>query len=281
MAFGKKIELLVGKKNNENLKISSLKIEFQVTKTSSTGDKTNNAVIKVYNVSKDTETRLCTAGNHVILKAGYSDELVSTILLGDIVKSEKKRTNTGNVIEIKVSDGREQIMKGNVSVSYAKDTNVSTVVQSFTDVLGFPVKGTENISASEKFIHGFSYIGMASEGLNQVLNRIGLTFVIQNEMLYIKKPEQSVQNLGLKLTKDTGLLTIPQIISDKTNSSKIEQKNVNMWQFKTLLFPQLVPNAVCQIQSSTLNGQIIIEKAIFKGNNFDGDFIVEIEGREQ
>lgn len=279
MAFGRNIELLVGKKDNEALKITQLKIEFEVTKTNATGTKTNNAKIKVYNTNQETTKQLCTAGTHIILKAGYDDEVVSTILLGDVVKGQKKKNNSDTVVEIEVADGRTNIMKGNISVSYAKDTDVSTVVQAFTDVLGFPVKGTENITSSMKFAHGYSYIGMAGDGLKQVLNRVGLTYVIQNEMLYIKAPEQSIDNLGLKLSKTTGLLTLPETVSDKTDSS-VETPS-NKWKFKTMLFPQLMPDAVCQIESSTLNGQIIIEKAVFKGTNFDGDFVVEIEGREQ
>lgn len=279
MAFGRKVELYVGKKDNEALKITQLKIEFEVTKTNSTGTNTNNAKIKIYNTNEETTKQLCTAGSHIILKAGYEDEVVSTILIGDIVKGEKSKDSSDTMVEIEVTDGRTNIMEGNISVSYAKDTDVSTVVQAFTDALGFPVKGTENITSSMKFAHGYSYIGMAGDGLKQVLNRVGLTYIIQNEMLYIKSPEQSVENLGLKLSKNTGLLTVPTHVSDKNDSS--EQETKNRWKFNTMLFPQLMPDAVCKVESSSLNGQIIIEKAVFKGTNFDGDFIVEIEGREQ
>ena len=100
-------------------------------------------------------------------------------------------------------------------------------------------------------------------------------------MLYIKGPDQSIDNLGLRLTKDTGLLTLPTHISDKTDSSTIDQTTSNKWKFNTMLFPQLMPGAVCKVESSTLNANIMIEEATFKGTNFDGDFIVEVKGVEK
>lgn len=281
MAFNRQVELLVGTKNNEGLKITQLKIDFEVKKTTASGTKTNNAKIKVYNCNEGTAKALCTAGNHCILKAGYEDEVVTTILLGDIVKGEKKKDGVNTVIELEVADGRNQVMQGNISVSYGKDTDVATVVQAFTDVLGFPVKGTENIPSGEKYAHGYSFIGMATDGLKQVLNKVALTYTIQNEMLYIKGPDQSIDNLGLRLTKDTGLLTLPTHISDKTDSSTIDQTTSNKWKFNTMLFPQLMPGAVCKVESSTLNANIMIEEATFKGTNFDGDFIVEVKGVEK
>ena len=79
MAFNRQVELLVGTKNNEGLKITQLKIDFEVKKTTASGTKTNNAKIKVYNCNEETAQALCTAGNHCILKAGYEDEVVTTI----------------------------------------------------------------------------------------------------------------------------------------------------------------------------------------------------------
>ena len=43
MAFNRQVELLVGTKNNEGLKITQLKIDFEVKKTTASGTKTNNA----------------------------------------------------------------------------------------------------------------------------------------------------------------------------------------------------------------------------------------------
>jgi hypothetical protein len=44
-----------------------------------------------------------------------------------------------------------------------------------------------------------------------------------------------------------------------------------------MLFPQLIPGAACVVGSDTLNGEVIIEKSVFSGDNWTGDFRVDIE----
>jgi hypothetical protein len=55
-----------------------------------------------------------------------------------------------------------------------------------------------------------------------------------------------------------------------------EAKAENKWPFKTLLFPELIPGAVCKV--ATLDGEVQITKTVFSGDNWNGDFIAEIEG---
>lgn len=281
MAFGRKVSVLVGAKGSETKEISELKIEFEVAKTAETGTKTNNAKVKIYNCNGDTEAALCAAGNHLILKAGYEDEVVSTVIIGDIVKGERRRSGNDTYVEVEVSDGREAMMNGQVSLSYATETDVATVVQGFTDVLAFPVKGTDKIPSGEKYMHGYSFIGMATDGLTQALNRVGLTYTVQNEMLYIREPGEETEDSGLELSPESGLLTLPCHVSDKGNTAEITEETKNRWKFTAMLFPQLMPSATCKVKSSTLNSNIIIEQATFKGDNWDGEFVVEIIGVER
>jgi len=38
-----------------------------------------------------------------------------------------------------------------------------------------------------------------------------------------------------------------------------------------------MPGAACKIESSTLNSEVIISKAVFVGDNWSGDFKIDIE----
>jgi hypothetical protein len=44
-----------------------------------------------------------------------------------------------------------------------------------------------------------------------------------------------------------------------------------------MLFPELIPGAACKIESPSLDGEVAIKKAVFTGDNRDGDFKIEIE----
>jgi hypothetical protein len=275
MAFLRHVEIAVGPKEGEGFKIDSLKIAFSIEKTDSADP--NKGRIQIYNLSAETSAKVTVAGNHITLKAGYEDEAVAAIFFGDVLSGERKRSGNDYVTELEVFDSRVAVMAGQVSVSFAKDTDATTVAQTYLDAIGLPVKGLENIPAGAVYPHGDTYIGMATDGLQDVLNRYDLTYTIQNEMLYIAKPGEAVETTGLKLSFKTGLLTNPQPVSDKTGADDEKAEAANRWKFATMLFPELNPGAACKIESDTLNGDVKVKSATFSGDNWDGDFRIDLE----
>jgi len=275
MAFKRFVEVIVGPKGGEGFKIDGLKIAFSIEKTDSADP--NKSKIEIYNLSDDTHAKVAVAGNHITLKAGYEDETVAAIFFGDVLRGSRKSDGVDSVTELEVFDGRTAVMSGQVSVSYAKETEARTIVQTFVDAIGLSYKGMENVPAGEAYPHGYSFIGMAGDGLRDVLNRYDLTYTIQNEMLYIIKPGEAAERIGLKLTAETGLLTAPEPVSDKTSDDDTKAEASNRWKFSAMLFPELVPGAACKVESSTLNSEVVISKAIFNGDNWGGDYKVDIE----
>jgi len=275
MAFQRFVEIVVGPKGGEGFKIDALKIAFSIEKTDS--ENPNKSVIQIYNLSKVTHSKVAVAGNHITLKAGYKDETIAAIFFGDVVKGARKKDGSDYITELEVFDGRTAVMSGQVSVSYAKETEARTIVQAFVDAIGLSYKGMENVPSDAVYAHGYTFIGMAGEGLKDVLNNYGLTYTIQNEMLYILKPGEAADKTGLKLTAETGLLTTPEPVSDKTSDDDTEAEPSNKWKFSSMLFPELMPGAACKVESSTLNSEVVISKAVFVGDTWDGDFRIDIE----
>ncbi|MDR2150135.1 MAG: hypothetical protein LBO67_04840 [Spirochaetaceae bacterium] len=276
MAFERYIEIVVGPKGGQGFKITDLYIEFTVEKTQE--QEPNTGTIKIYNLSENTSSQVCVAGNHITLKAGYKDETIAALFFGDVVKGQRKRMQTDYVTELAVKESRTAVMASQVSISYDKNIEATTIIQALIDAIGLPSVGIENVPSDAQYPGGFSDIGNACDILTTVLNKFDLTFTIQNEQLYIIKPGEIVETTGLVLNKDTGLLTLPQPISDKTGDSDIESEASNKWSFKALLFPELIPGAGCKVESSTYNGELLIMRATFKGDNRVGDFYVECEG---
>ena len=274
MAFIRYVEAIIGPKGGEGLKIAGLRITFSIEKTKSTDP--NKGKIRIYNLSEDTSNKISISGNHLTLKAGYEDESVAAIFFGDVLKGEMIKEGTDFYTELEVFDGRSSIMEAPASVSYEKGTDAKTIAQGFIDAIGMPVKGMENIPG-EVYDHGYSYIGMAGDGLMEVLNRYDLAYTIQNEMLFIIKKGEEAENTGLKLSAETGLLTTPRPISDKTGVDDEEAAPGNGWKFQAMLFPQLLPGAACVVESSTLNSQVLIDKAVFTGDSWTGDYRIDIE----
>jgi hypothetical protein len=275
MAFLRYVEITVGPKEGEGFKIDGLKIAFSIEKTDSTDP--NKGKIQIYNLSAETSSKVTVAGNHITLKAGYEDEAIAAIFFGDVLSGERRRSGNDYVTELEVFDSRAAVMASQVSVSYAKETEASTIVQAYLDAIGKPYKGADLVPSEGKYPHGYTYIGMATDGLREVLDRFGLVYTIQNEMLYITKPGEATETTGLKLSFKTGLLTNPQPVSDKTGADDEKAEAANRWKFATMLFPELNPGAACKVESDTLNGDVKVKNATFSGDNWDGDFRIDIE----
>jgi hypothetical protein len=275
MAFMRQVEVTIGPKGGEGVKINSLKIAFEIEKTDK--PESNTAKLQIYNLSKDTHDKICAAGNHCALKAGYADETIAAILFGDVVKGTRKKSGADYVTEIEVKDGRAAVMAGQVSVSYTRDTDALTIVQDLIDAIGLPSKGTELIPPGAKYSGAFSDIGQAADILRKVLNKYDLCYTVQNEMIYILKEGEASESTGLRLAPETGLLTIPQPVSDKTEETDPEKEAANAWSFRTMLFPQLIPGAACKVESSSITTEMKITKAKFTGDNWLSDFAIDIE----
>jgi hypothetical protein len=275
MAFIRQVEATIGPKGGEGVKINGLKIAFEIEKTDKPDS--NTAKMQIYNLSKDTHDKIAVAGNHCALKAGYADETITAILFGDVVKCTRKKSGTDYITEIEVKDGRVAVMAGQVSISYAKDTDALTIAQDLIDAIGLPSKGTELIPSDAKYPGSFSDIGQAADILRKVLNKYDLKYTIQNEMIYILKEGEAAESTGLRLAPETGLLTIPQPVSDKTEETDTTKEAVNKWAFRTMLFPQLIPGAACKVESSSITTEMKITKAKFTGDNWLSDFAIDIE----
>jgi hypothetical protein len=274
MAFKRIVEVIAGPKDGQGVKIDSLRVEFKIEKTASTDP--NKATVKIYNLSKETHNRIAAAGNHVTVRAGYADQVTASVCFGDIISGRRYKDGMNMITEIEAYDGIAAMKGSQVSVSFAKGTPALAVAEAFIDALSMPCKGKENIPSSAKY-DGFSFIGMASDGLKDVLNRFELYYTVQNEMLYILREGQAADTTGLELSPKTGLLTTPQPVSDKTGEDDIKAAPAGKWQFSAMLFPELVPGAACVVKSSTLEGTVKITKAVYTGGNGTGEFRIDIE----
>ena len=277
MAFMRSIKLTVSDRSSLLL-ITELKISFSIERELGTGN--NTATIQVYNLSENSAKMLCTEGNLVQVDAGYLDEVVSPIFIGGVVEGKIHHSSgVDNYVEIKCEDGRKACDTTRVSLSFAEGTGAMAVASAAAGTLGLPVVFLA--SPSSTYTHGYSYIGMAKDCLRDVLNKDGLCYTIQNQVLYVHK--QGEDNLPLPaklLTPMTGLITVPEKLSEKVKSDDLNPPPKNRWKFESLLFPELTPGAVCAVTSISYSGAIVIQKVNYEGDNFDGDFKCIVEGIE-
>jgi hypothetical protein len=273
MAFNRVIELTSGAPGETGVVLRDLYMSFDVEKFSDASQ--NTIKVSVHNLSSASASRVRRAGNRLILRAGYADEVIAALGFGDVVYSTYKRDDADMVLELEARDGHQELSAAVISISRESGTAVRDVLTAMTDQLGLPVVGLGNVSATERYVNGFAFCGPVREGLAQVCGRLGLTYSVQNKQLVILGPASTSDVLGLHLTPDTGLLSL-EPVEDKENAPD-ESAALSRWNLRALLFPQIVPGARLKIVNERVQGYFRVESSKFSGDNRDDDFVVDAE----
>lgn len=278
MAFKRVVEATIGEFGTIGSLIKDLRMSFEVVKTNENSN--NNAVLDIYNLSQDTISKISKINNFVIIKAGYADEDgAKNIFFGTLEKSIKKVEPPNTILSITAVDGSKNFREKNITLSYKEGTPLSTIFTDITTLIGFPIANQALVISqlsSIQYPHGFSFVGRAIDALTKVLNKANKTWTIQNQEIVVLSEGQTLIGTGLSISANTGMIGNPEPIFDvntKGDTSNIKKR----YKVKSLLFPQLVPQALISIISKTVTGIFKIEKAVHKGDNFEEEFVSDME----
>jgi hypothetical protein len=269
MAFNRKIELSVGEVG-QGLLISGLDIEFDIERSINFSE--NTASFTVYNAKSDTRNKVLKKNNNLIFKAGYEDQGIGTIFIGNITTSISSQSGSDWITEIQASSIRSEkqaIQNTYVSLSYGPNIKLSIPIQEIGVALGLTVLGLEN--ATLNLDNGFVFVGSARSALKYVKNILE----IEGKSIYIDNTQIVIYNVGekdsrfssVRLNYNSGLLNVKDI-TDYDNQSA---KNPKRIEFESLIIPKLQPNGLITLVQTDHDGSYIIEKLKYTGDNFGGD----------
>jgi len=272
LAFNRLIELQIGRPGEIGLLIKDLRISFSIEKSDT--ESANMAIIQIYNLTDNTVKKINRAGNILILRAGYEDEGIKTLFFGTIINSTDIKTGTERILEIQVADGVENIQDKNLTISYSAGTTVQKIFNDLVLLFGLPLTNI-GLILSGQYINGWSFCGKIKDAITEVLDKVNLSWTIQNNQLVVVERGKSVERTGLFLTPDTGLLDSPESLVD-TDLKPTEDPPAR-YKVKSLLFPQLFPGVDFRLKSEKVSGTFKVETAKFSGDNYEGEFLCELE----
>ncbi len=280
MAWGRYCELTVGE-GGYGVLISALHIEFDIQKTMKLSE--NFAKFVIYNAASSTRNEILTEGNNLTFSAGYDDEGISTIFIGQITEAKTQKIGPDWVTELKAVTTRGQsktIGTIPITLSFGARTALSSIINSLAATLGLVVNGISN--ANIILPNGWIYTGTT----NGALRYIEDILVNEGKGLYITNDELVIYNIGTAskfevtyLTYTGGLLTIEDVTEapkksqgDGKNRNKIQQVSKRV-RYETILIPTLQLNAPVTVSGTDQDGTYINEKVTFVGDNFGGDYL--------
>lgn len=210
-------QVIVGKKGN-GLLIEGLRITFEVEKTLVSSP--NKAIIKIYNLSPDNETKIKKEYDDIVLNAGFKDE-TRLIFRGNLKYVYQYRDGNDHITEIHGGDGdadfKNSVMNETLAAGTTRKQLVDRAVKSFS---GGTIAGTTQVGSDQGLPRGQVVSGNTRHILNKVAKDVGANWSIQDGALQIVSTRDVLPGQAFEINSDTGLLGAPEI-SDKGISLKM------------------------------------------------------------
>ena len=278
MSFIRAIEVEFRFDDGSAFTIDQLRISFSVKKTSE--KKSNEAKISIYNLSRVSYDKISKVDNTVILRAGYYDETEPiTVLMGKVLDMERESTYPDIITTMTLLDGQKEARESMISVSYKRGTSLKTIVRNLVEYIGFPIAmGTDY--PNREYPSGYSFVGLAVDALAEVLSRIGYTYTIQNQEIYIFQYGQHIPQQAHIISPETGMINSPRPINDTEDGGNTVNIN-KKYAVESLLKPSIIPNSYVELRSKVVEGFFIAQTVEHTGDNWEGDFITEMEVKSE
>jgi len=275
MAFNRLLKLAIGPAPPaQGVEFETLDIDFRVMRSVTFSE--NTCELAIYNVTETTRNDILIKGNNVILKAGYEDEVVSTIFIGNITEALSFKKGKDTVTKVTASATRSENKPFEYTIfsaSFGKTTKVSQVINQIAQTLGLVVFGLENANISMP--NGFVHAGSARAALakcKKILKANGADLYIDNNELVIYRTEGRTSSFqAAYLDSDSGLLSVGPLSESKADEEEKKDKTTRL-EFIALLNPAIKPNSVITIKSVAISGSYFVDMVEFYGNNYGGDF---------
>ncbi|MBG6211673.1 hypothetical protein IWQ49_006364 [Labrenzia sp. EL_126] len=253
-----------------------LKIAFTISKSVSSN--ANTADITLYNLAEATRSGVGKEFDSITLEAGYMplDEAgnVGVIFKGAIRDVEHRREGPDILTIISCGDGDTALRRATISKSFPAGTPVTDVIDEISKELQAEgiTKGEFKYPESletKTFKRPYAACGSCMKELDLIGRGNDFYWSVQNETLELVPGDGFIGSVAL-ITPDTGMIGTPAITDNGVRVS-------------ALLNPEIRPNRRVQIKSDTLemngdDGMYRVSSVTYSGNNWDGDFKVDISG---
>ena len=239
-----------------------LHISFSVERADT--QSANTARLSIWNLNPEHLAEVNKNDCIVVLRAGYG-KTMPLIFTGVVTYAKTSKDGNDVLTELELVDNRIELRDTYVSVSYADAINCKTLVQDVADQMGI----TLSISYNAEFVdipNGFSFVGNASDVLTKACDTSGLVWDIQNGILQIKKPDDTMSREVFKLSAETGLVGMPQRVQIAEQDSNYQYG----WDVEFLMNAAITIDDYVYLDSIYVTGYFRVYSLEITGDNYEG-----------
>lgn len=202
-------------------------------------------------------------------RAGYGNRL-SLIFAGIISFVSTSTDGADRKTEIEVVDNLVEIRDTYVSVSYNGTVSWKKIFDDVAAQMGVAI----TYSYNAKFVdvpNGFSYVGLARDIMTKGCDCCSLTWSLQNGVMQVKKPGDTMSREVYVLSPDSGMIGIPERVviaqDEATGQNKLG------WDVEYFLNGAINIDDYVKVESETVTGYFRVYSLDIQGDNVSGDWL--------
>lgn len=266
--FDRQYRLSAGKAGAEGFEIGAdarpLHISFSVEKADT--DSANTAKVSIWNLNKAHIAELNKDDCVVVLRAGYGT-VMPLIFTGVVTFAKTKADGSDEVTEVELVDNRVELRDTYVSVSYSGNVNCKTLIEDTAAQMGVTVSFSYNAKFAD-IPNGYSYVGPARNVLTKACDTSGLVWSINNGVLQIKKPGDTMSREVYELSAQTGLIGTPERVQISGDDGSYSYG----WDVEYLMNAAINIDDYVYLNSKYVRGYFRVYSVVIEGDNMEGSW---------
>lgn len=250
--------------------IRDMRISFDIEKTLE--DDPNPATLTIWNLAPDTRAAVTVKPVQIRIQAGYRDEPIETLFLGDLKQAQTYRDGSDVLTKILIADG-ERCMNARVSTAFGAGTTARAQIGTIAGKMGLAVP--RNVNEAKEFVQsvasGKTLQGPARGAMTNVVRKLGGKWSVQDGQLQILLGNDVRADQALVIAEESGMIGSPEFgaPNDKGDPPTLTVRHY--------LYPQCKPGGKVFVQGEFVRGLFRIEKVKHSGDSHSGDWLTTLE----
>lgn len=270
--FNRQYRLAAGKAGTRGFEIGRtdgverepLHISFSIQKSEL--EPQNTGRVSVWNLNDAHIAALEEQDCVIALRAGYGNRL-PLIFSGVISHAVTSMDGSDRVTEIECVDNLVEVRDVFVSVSYFGIVSWEKIFDDVANQMGVAIVYGHNVSFTT-VANGFSFIGQARNLISKGCSCCGLSWSIQNGVIQIKKPNDTMTQEVFILSPDTGLIDIPERVCETSDSGE----TMRGWDVTYLLNGAISISDFVKLETKSASGYFRVYSIEITGDNIGDDW---------
>jgi hypothetical protein len=267
--------------------VRDLHVRFEIEKH--LGSDPNTCTLMIDNLAERTRAAVQVKPLHVRVDAGYDGE-VARLFTGDLRFGSSMQTGPGGTewtTTLQVADGDRANRFARVSRSYRAGVDVRTAVTEAARALGLEVPRDVATSPdlARQFAAGLTLHGNAASELTRLLDRVGLSWSVQDGQLVILSDSSTTADRAIVLSNDLigspelgAPLTPPTTATTSTKTQAgIRASGKPILNARCLLHPGITPGRKVKIEAAAIKGVFKVRRVVHRGDTHGSEWTTEIE----